>query len=168
MKRLFSFLVLAVAVLCLAISPALAQRGGGGGSRGGGGGGRSTTTPRDPMSGTKQDRAQKQQKQREPTVADQLAARPSLAAKLQAELPPNTNLQSAARGFDDLGRFVSAVHVAHNLGIPFRDLKAKTTGRSAISLGKAVQQLKPGMDAKAEIKKAEKQAKQDIKDSKKG
>lgn len=166
MKRLFSFLVLTVAGLCLAISPAFAQRGGGGG--GGGGGSRGTTMPRDPMSGTKQDRTQKQQRQREPTVADQLAARPSLAAKLQAELPPSTNLQSAARGFDDLGRFVSAVHVAHNLGIPFRDLKAKTTGRSAISLGKAVQQLKPGMDAKAEIKKAEKQAKQDIKDSKKG
>lgn len=166
MKRLVIFVISMAVAMCLAVSPAFAQRGGGG--RGGGGGNRGGM-PRDPMSGTKQDKSvSKQQRQRDPTAADQLAARPSLAAKLQEELPSNTNLQSAARGFENLGQFVAAVHVSHNLGIPFRDLKAKVTGRSAVNLGKAIQQLKPGVDAKAEAKKAEKQAKQDIKDSKKG
>jgi hypothetical protein len=35
-----------------------------------------------------------------------------------------------------------------NLGIPF-DLEAKMTGSNAVSLGKAIQQLKPDADSKA-------------------
>jgi hypothetical protein len=62
---------------------------------------------------------------------------------------------------------VAAVHVSHNLGIPFDQLKAKMIGPPSESLGKAIQALKPTTNAKEEASKAEKQAKQDIDDSKK-
>jgi hypothetical protein len=54
--------------------------------------------------------------------------------------------------------------VAKNLDIPggFDALKAKLTGSGAISLGKAIKQLAPDADSKAEVKKANKQADDDL------
>jgi hypothetical protein len=95
------------------------------------------------------------------SAATHLANQPALAAKLQPLLPAGTNLQTAATGFKNLGAFVSAVHVSKNLDIPFADLKAKLTGANAVSLGKAIQELKPTADADQEVKKATDQAKQD-------
>jgi hypothetical protein len=57
---------------------------------------------------------------------------------------------------------VAAVHVSHNLGIPFDQLKAKMLGPPSQSLGKAIQDLKPTANAKAETKKAESEARQDL------
>ena len=79
-------------------------------------------------------------------------------------LPAGTSLTDAASGFKNLGQFVAAVHVSHNLGIPFQDLKDKMT--SGDKLGKAIKQLKPEADSKSEAKQAEKEAKADIKESK--
>src|SRR5579863_1019775 len=95
------------------------------------------------------------------SAATHLAAQPALAAKLQPLLPAGTDLQAAAMGFKNLGAFVSAVHVSHNLDIPFATLKAKLTGPDAVSLGKAIQELKPTADADQEVKKANSEAKQD-------
>lgn len=97
------------------------------------------------------------------SVAAKLAKNTALASKLQALLPPGTDLQAAAAGFKNLGQFVAAVHVSKNLGIPFDQLKAKMTGPNAESLGKAIQQLAPNADAKAALKTAEAQAKADLK-----
>ena len=80
-------------------------------------------------------------------------------------LPPGTNLDTAASGFRNLGQFVAAVHVAHNLSIPFDQLKSKMVG-GKMSLGDAVHALKPEMttdSAKAEAKKAEAEAQQETK-----
>jgi hypothetical protein len=74
-------------------------------------------------------------------------------------------LEKDATGFKNFGQFVAAVHVSHNLGIPFSDLQAKMTGPKAISLGKAIEELKPEADAKAETKKATKQANDDLKET---
>jgi hypothetical protein len=52
------------------------------------------------------------------------------------------------------------------LNIPFTDLKHKMGDGSAKELQKAIHELKPDADPKAEIKKASEQAKQDIKESK--
>jgi hypothetical protein len=95
------------------------------------------------------------------SAATHLAQQPELASKLQPLLPTGTNLQTAATGFKNLGAFVSAVHVSHNLDIPFATLKAKLTGPDAVSLGKAIQELKPTADADQEVKKANSEAKQD-------
>ena len=60
-----------------------------------------------------------------------------------------------------------AAHVAKNLRIPggFDALKAKVTGTGAVSLGKAIHVLAPNADAKAEAKKANKQASDDLKET---
>lgn len=104
---------------------------------------------------------------KESSVSDRLQDNTKLSSKLQSLLPPGTNLQQAAQGFKNLGQFVAAVHVSHNLGIPFDQLKAKMIGPPKESLGEAIHALKPAASSKEEAKKADKQAKQDMDDSKK-
>ena len=99
------------------------------------------------------------------TVSELLTQDTKLSSKLQGLLPSGTKLQDAAKGFDHLGQFVAAVHVSHNLGIPFDQLKAKITGPSAVSLGEAIHQLKPNVNAKQEAIKANEQALQDMEKS---
>lgn len=96
------------------------------------------------------------------SAAQKLANNPQLSAKLQALLPPGTNLQTAAAGFKNLGQFVAAVHVSKDLGIPFDQLKTAMTGNPPMSLGKAIQSLDPSANAKAAVKTAEKEAHQDF------
>ena len=96
------------------------------------------------------------------SISQKLASNTKLAGKLQNLLPPGTNLQTAASGFKNLGQFVAAVHVSHNLGIPFDQLKAKMLGPPSESLGKAIHDLKPTANAKGETKKAESEARQDL------
>jgi hypothetical protein len=93
-----------------------------------------------------------------------------LAGKLEALLGLSgpTALQvlkTDATGFKNFGQFVAAVHVSKNLGIPFADLQAKMTGSNAVSLGKAIQELKPEANAKDEAKKASTQTDADLKDA---
>jgi hypothetical protein len=75
--------------------------------------------------------------------------------------------QTACNGFKNLGQCVAAAHVAKNLDIPggFAALKAKVTGSGAVSLGKAIKGFTPNADAKAEEKKANKQASDDLNES---
>jgi len=75
--------------------------------------------------------------------------------------------QTACGGFKNLGQCVAAAHVAKNLSIPggFDALKAKVTGTGAVSLGKAIKGFAPDADAKAETKKANKQADDDLKET---
>lgn len=77
---------------------------------------------------------------------------------------PGGNLQSACSGFTNLGLCIASLHVANNLNIPggFTALKGKMTGTKSVSLGKAIEQLNPQVNAASEIKKAKKQANQDI------
>ncbi len=100
-----------------------------------------------------------------PAVADQLARNTNLASRLQSLLPAGADLQKESAGFRNLGQFVAAAHVSHNLDIPWTDLKAKMTGDHSVSLGKAIQDLKPQADATTEASKAQKEATTDIKDS---
>jgi len=97
------------------------------------------------------------------TVSEQLDRNTHLATQLKGLFPPGTDLNQASSGFKNLGQFVAAAHVSHNLGIPFDQLKAKMTGASPVSLGKAIHELRPGADAKGETKKAEHEAKEEIK-----
>jgi hypothetical protein len=77
------------------------------------------------------------------------------------------NAQTACNGFKNLGQCVAAAHVAKNLSIAggFDALKAKMTGTNGVNLGKAIQSLDPHADAKAETKKANKQANDDLKET---
>src|ERR1051326_2457351 len=67
-----------------------------------------------------------------------IEANPKLSAKLQAMLPSGESLSQAAAGFKNEGQFIAALHVSHNLNIPFDQLKAKLTGSNSISLGAAI------------------------------
>ncbi len=96
---------------------------------------------------------------------DQLLAKNKLSQRLQLLLPSNMTVQDAAKGFKNLGQFVAAVHVAHNLGIPFDQLKSMVTGSEHDSLGKAIHALRPDADAKSEAKKAKQEADEDINES---
>ena len=76
---------------------------------------------------------------------------------------PNGNTRDT-EGFRNYGQLVAARHVSENLGIDFDKLKTLMTGDNAKSLGQAIQELRPDVDANAEAAKAEKQAETDTKD----
>ncbi|MGE5109856.1 MAG: hypothetical protein ACM3JB_03290 [Acidobacteriaceae bacterium] len=96
------------------------------------------------------------------TASDLLTQNTKLASNLEKLLPQGMTAQQACDGFKNLGQCVAAIHVSHNLDIPFADLKTKTTGSESVSLGKAIETLKPAANSKAESKKAQKQASQDL------
>src|SRR5215471_1477271 len=159
-------LIFALSVALMGI-PLYAQHGHGGGGGGGaaaGGMGHSMDHPTPNSNSNGHDNSGKGSK--ESSVSDRLEDNTKLASKLQSLLPKGTNLQQAAQGFKNLGQFVAAVHVSHNLGISFDQLKAKMIGPPKESLGDAIHALKPTANAKEEAKKGEKQAKHDMDDSK--
>lgn len=85
-----------------------------------------------------------------------------LIAKLQSFLPKNTTPLEVCDGFKKLSDCVAAIHASQNLAIPVAQLKEKMTGKPPLKLEKAIHELKPELNAKAEKKKAEKQAERDI------
>lgn len=99
------------------------------------------------------------------SASDLLTQNTKLSGNLQKLLPQGMTPQEACSGFKNLGQCVAAIHVSHNLDIPFADLKSKTTGTGSISLGKAIETLKPGTNGKAETRKAQKQTSEDLKNS---
>lgn len=99
------------------------------------------------------------------TPSEILSSNTKLSGNLEKLLPQGTTAQQACDGFKNLGQCVAAIHVSHNLDIPFTDIKSKMTGTSSVSLGKAIKDLKPSVNSKAEAKKAEKQTKVDLKAS---
>ena len=102
-------------------------------------------------------------KAQEKTAAQLLAENTKLSEKVQTLLPAGEKVQDAAAGFKDLGEFVAAVHIAHNMNIPFDQLKGKI--KEGDSLDKALRKLNQNLshkEIKSEVKKGKKQAKEDI------
>jgi len=105
----------------------------------------------------------------------------TLTSKLQSKglLPSGTDLKDACAGFKNLGQCVAAIHVSHNLSVPFACMKADMTGTapdtgvtcppgtgsSKMSLGKSIQTLSPDVDSKSAAKNAQKQSDADLKDA---
>ena len=96
--------------------------------------------------------------------------KPNQLAKLKAVLPAGTDINLATAGFKNFGQLNAAVNVSQNLGIEFADLKAAMTGTTlegvktnepTKSLGQAIQQFKPGVNAEAEAAAATAQATKD-------
>jgi TPP-dependent 2-oxoacid decarboxylase len=86
-------------------------------------------------------------------------------------LPSGTTLPAAAGGFENEGQFIAALHIAHNLNIPFDQLKSQMTGKNEMSLGKAIQKLRPDVDSKTlkdNVKLADRQAERDIQQASSG
>ena len=99
------------------------------------------------------------------TPSDVLSHNTAIAGKIKTLT--GEDAQTACGGFKNIGQCVAAAHVAKNLSIPggFDALKAKVTGSGSVSLGKAIQTLAPDADAKAETKRANKQADDDLKEA---
>lgn len=184
MKHSIVVLAAFVCVLTFASVSAFAQRGHGGSPPAGVGPGVShgpsgTHGPSD-NSGSQPSRSEKK------TASDLLTSNTKLDNKLtamlqsQGLLPKGTDLKDACSNFRNLGQCIAAIHVSHNRGISFNCLKWDMTGvkpsdattgcsgpanGKAMSLGKAVQTLDPNANAKAEAKKANQQAADDLKES---
>jgi hypothetical protein len=88
-----------------------------------------------------------------------------LSAKLQEMLPEDLSPEKACAGFKTLEQCVTAIHLAQNLKLPFADLKAKTTGKGSVGLQKTIEQMAANANAKDELKKAKKQAADDMKNT---
>jgi hypothetical protein len=97
-------------------------------------------------------------------VQQKLQRNTNLAAKLQGRLPEGTDLMKAVAGFKNLGQFVAAVNVSNNLNLNFTQLKTKMVIQD-MSLGQAIQSLKPASSATVEAQRAEYDARVMIYDS---
>ena len=181
MRRVTTWMAFLGAVLYFGTNPALAQHGRGSAGHGGGGQGAMTMPGRGgPAEGTMPSQAGRghdmpmgrenhpggphggSQMSGRHTVSEQITDNPKLSSRLESLLPAGTNLQQAAGGFKNLGGFVAATHVSHNLGIPLDQLKTVMT--SGKSLGEAIHEFRPDVDHKAEAKKATDQAKKTMKE----
>jgi hypothetical protein len=89
-------------------------------------------------------------------VQQKVQSHTQLASQLQSRLP-GTNVVTAASGFRNLGQFVAAVNVSHNLGIPFPQLKRDMVQRH-MSLGQSIQDLRPSANSTQEVERAQTQA----------
>ena len=172
MKLTYS-LALALA-MALNIAPALAQHGHSGGMGGMGGGSANMNHGRMDHGVNADNRLSASHGQ---TMNDILTRNTRLAGKIQTLT--GMSAQQACSGFKNLGQCVAAAHVSKNLGISFACLRADMTGTAvtqgtscpagtgskSMSLGKAIQALRPETNAKTETKKAGKQADQDIRES---
>ncbi len=174
MKR--NLLATLVAALLL-VPPVFAQHGRGGmGSMGSGNMGNSGNAGRD-------NNANPNPNGVGPKTQDQLLSPTSkLASNLDNLLKPyGITSAQACQGFTHLGQCVAAIHVSHNLkNVNFYCLKADMvpnttipqgtscpsgTGTKMMSLGQSIHQLDPQANSKLETKVANKQASQDLKQS---
>ena len=76
-------------------------------------------------------------------IAENIARNPQQQARLQAMLPSGMTLGQGAQGFRNQGQFIAALEASKNQNIAFVDLKAKMTGANPLSLGQAIQELRP-------------------------
>jgi hypothetical protein len=97
--------------------------------------------------------------QSDPTTTAQSSASTSQSTRLAAIVPPGMSAQEACAGFRSVDECVATLHASHNLSIPFPDLKSRVTGGA--KLATAIHQLKPDTNVKAEVRKAEEQARSD-------
>jgi hypothetical protein len=96
-------------------------------------------------------------------IALKISTHPQLASKVTSLLPSGMTLNQASTGFKNQGQFIAALHVSHNLGIPFAKLKTDMTGAKHLSLGQSIQDLKPSARATPAAHQAETEADNDVK-----
>ena len=80
--------------------------------------------------------------------------------RLAALVPAGMSATEACAGFRSTDECAATLHAAQNLGISFTDLKSKVTGGQ--KLGAAIKELKPDANVTAEVRKAEEQARADV------
>ena len=160
MKR-SSMWTIALAATTVLTTAVWAQHGGGAGGHGG------LPSPAAHGQSHAEETAPTKDSDRSADFESRLASNSKLSSRLQSLLPPNTALQTAALGFKSQGQFIAALHVSHNLNIPFDQLKTEMITKHD-SLGAAIRDLRPDLDSKqvtSNVKLAERQAKTDVQES---
>jgi hypothetical protein len=82
---------------------------------------------------------------------------PPRTAAVLAPLLQGLDANVAARGFRSLTEFVTVLHLAHNLEIPFPTLKKRVV-TERIPLDVALRRMRPRADLKTELARAEREA----------
>ncbi|HKW31769.1 MAG TPA: hypothetical protein VJN92_02110 [Candidatus Acidoferrum sp.] len=162
MKHKHFVLITALTTFSLAFSlPALAQRGHGGGPPAGHGPGMENSGAGSAHGGE----AMNHTDMSHASPSTVLSHNTAIAGKIKTLT--GEDAATACSGFKNLGQCVSAAHVAKNLNIPggFDALKAKVTGTGSVSLGKAIKSFEPSANSKSEVKKANKQASDDMEEA---
>jgi hypothetical protein len=169
------FIYSLVLIFALSVGNTLLGQGRGGGAGGGRVGG-PPEIPTRPEPASNADRGNRQNSASDRNASEdrkaqgtndpslQLANNSGLSKQVAKLFPEGTDLGLKASGFKNLGQFVSAAHLSKNLEISFDALKVEMMDGS--SLSDAVHELKPELTqntVKAEVKKAEDQAKKDLK-----
>lgn len=184
MKRSISIGICALVVLSLGGSALLAQKPHGGGAGGGNSGATEAAMhgPGDHGAGAGNPSANGAKSAAAGSPSTVLTKNTKLDTHLTSLLqskgliPAGTDLKTFCSGFKNLGQCVAAIHVSHNLDIPFACLSADMTGTapakgttcpagtgtSKMNLGRSIQALSPKASAKSEEKSATKQADADI------
>jgi hypothetical protein len=93
------------------------------------------------------------------SAATQLDGDPALRGRL-SKLFPDQDLAKAAVGFRTVRDLVAALHVASNLKIKFEEIKRLTADAGNRNLQKAIAQLRPDVDARAEARRAQRQSRE--------
>jgi hypothetical protein len=97
--------------------------------------------------------------QADPSATAQSSASTAQNTRLAAIVPSGMSAQEACAGFRSIEECAATLHASQNLSISFPDLKSRVTGGA--KLGTAIHQLKPDANVKAELRKAEEQARSD-------
>src|SRR5579872_1263802 len=147
MRRIASMMAALAVLICLSGFPLLAQRQAGQGPGGTNNPGPNTTQTPNPNNepgspdqqgpaGVENPAGENNSRQgivtpmvRQKTPSELLAENNKLISELQPLLPHGIDIKRAAKGFDSLDDFLAAVHVSHNLGISFGQLKTKTINK---------------------------------------
>ncbi|HXN74633.1 MAG TPA: hypothetical protein VN861_18955 [Candidatus Acidoferrales bacterium] len=163
MKTLASALAI-FAMLCIGVLPVQAQKGGVGGGGGAGSGGAAATAGNANSTTGVRDTNLPSTNEKPPDVV--LQNNPLLSSKLQPYLPLGMTPQEASQGYKEIGDFLTALHAAHDLGIPFLQLRCAELGKycppdahaKSTKLENAIVALKPdaGKDGAKQATKAAK------------
>ena len=81
--------------------------------------------------------------------------------RVKAVLNPGSRLEAAAADFGDGEQFMTVAHAARNTNVPFMVLKDCVLNQRE-SLADAIHELKPALDAKAEVAQARAEALSDL------
>lgn len=81
------------------------------------------------------------------SIATDIARNPQQEARLKAMLPSGMTLEDAAKGFRNRGQFIAALEASKNQNLAFADLKREMTGPNQLSLGQAIDKLRPATQA---------------------
>src|SRR5688572_2717840 len=86
---------------------------------------------------------------------------PELRDRVKDVLNPGARLEIAAADFDTSEQFMTVAHAARNTNVPFMVLKDRVLNQGQ-SLAEAIGEIKPELDAKAEVTRARAAARSDL------